>query len=62
MMPGSFLARCPSIHPHAFEPRQPVGVRQRHAGVHLGDIGLRMERVAFLKRPSEPRRKFFGNG
>src|SRR5215469_16842196 len=40
---------------HALEPRAAVRIRQWNSRVHLGDIRFRMQRIAFLERPAEPR-------
>lgn len=36
------------------QPWQTVGVRERNAGVHLGDVCFRMKRIALHERPAEP--------
>src|SRR5262249_43911278 len=45
----------------ALEPRLAVRIGQRNARMHLGDIGLRVEQVAFLESPAEARRQFLSD-
>jgi hypothetical protein len=47
---------------HCFEPGLAVGVGQSNAGVHFRDIGLRMEPIAFLRRPAKACGKLFRHG
>src|SRR5262249_61885638 len=58
------LLHCaPAVNPggDTLEPRLAVRVGQRNAGMHLRDIGLRVERVTLLESPAEPRRQFLGD-
>ena len=43
---------------HVVEPRPPVGIVQRDAGGHLGDVGRRVQVIALTERPAET----FGKG
>ena len=42
----------------AFEPRLSVRVRERDPRMHLGDVCLRMERIALLEGPAEASSQF----
>src|SRR6185312_16487112 len=47
---------------HALEPRLAIRIGQRDPGMHLGDVGIGLESVAFLERPTETRLEVLGNG
>ena len=51
------LLDAPIVDPgrHTLEPRLSIRIRQRDSRMHLGDVRLRMERVALLKTPAEAR-------
>jgi hypothetical protein len=49
-------AKHRSISPRKLEPWLPVLIRQRHTGVHLVEVHLRMEMVALIELPA----KFIG--
>ncbi len=46
---------------HGLEPGPSVGIGQRNSGMHLGDIRLGMQRVAFLEGPAETRGQLLGD-